>query len=548
VIVQEVDRKQYDFTPIDTSMAVTVQASLQLRGEPLRYTDQEYFLTPLDDTHYDTVLLRTSRQIGKSTWAASRLIIPAIAVPNYYTLYVSPSFKQTKDFSQTRVDPFLQESEFIRNFRVDKSCQGIETKKFTNMSRMQFRYAFYNADRCRGLSAHLLCLDEIQDILWKNIPIIEQVLAHAKPPTLHPEWGHLYKKKLYSGTPKSHQNPIEKLWKDSTQCVWVVRCWGCGTWSEMEERAIGKFGTICTKRTCRKPIDPRTGCWHMLKPDSRILGFHINALMSPRKEWGPHGWVDWQNDILDYQARYNDVEFYNEVLGYPKDDAARALLEGDIRGCCDDRFALVDKPTAATQTTHLFGGVDWGETNSRTILTIGGFFGTQKFAPAFVKVYTQSESSNPQFLIADIIKWLTLFGVVAVACDVGHGWGMNSQLMEQFGIERVFPIRYMPGRSARLVYGKNKHEWQANRSQVLGEMFMDIKRRKFRFPAWKYIEKLSNDLLAVGIQYSGRLNELIYFHEAGTPDDWTHSLCYSRLASELFTGMYTISSGDEGYD
>ena len=76
------------------------------------------------------------------------------------------------------------------------------------------RYAFLNADRARGIPAYALFIDELQDILGDNIPVIEQCLSHAPE-----QW----KQYVYAGTPKSLDNIIETYWSShSTQNEWVV--------------------------------------------------------------------------------------------------------------------------------------------------------------------------------------------------------------------------------------------------------------------------------------------------------------------------------------
>ena len=80
------------------------------------------------------------------------------------------------------------------------------------------RYAFLNADRVRGIPADMVCIDEIQDVLTDNIPVIEECVSHSS-----------FKYKLYAGTPKSLDNTLESLWvEDSTQNEWVVPCDSCG--------------------------------------------------------------------------------------------------------------------------------------------------------------------------------------------------------------------------------------------------------------------------------------------------------------------------------
>jgi hypothetical protein len=481
-----------------------------------------------------------------------RAILSAAAVPGLNILYVSPSFKQTKRFSRKCVDQLCKDSPFVRSQLMDPSLVwSIENKPFKNGASITLHYAFHTADRSRGEAMDFLEVDEIQDVNVDSLPVLEQTLVHSKPPPDHPEWAPFFKRKLYTGTPKSLDNTMEHFWRESTQCVWVVPCRACRSWGQLTEKSIGKEGTICAglatrtggyRGTCGKPVDPREGMWHALKPDASILGFHVSQLMAPRVEWGSHGWIRWKKDILDpYEGRspgYDKIRFYNEILGLPCESALRAVSQADVMACCDEGWNLVPAPTDLTRSRVLTAGVDWGETRSRTVLTIGGRFGDGRWAPVFVRIYG-SDECDPPFLVEDILKWSRLFGVSAIGCDVGHGFGMNSQLVREFGIERIFPIRYLGQASPRLAFaGRNRWEWRANRGTLLGDFFMAIKQRRLKFPKWSEWEPYAKDLLAVFLEFSGRKRDLFYSHT--DPDDLVHSFVYAMAAEEISKGSFVV--------
>ena len=86
-------------------------------------------------------------------------------------------------------------------------------KGFTNGSYIFLRSAFRTADRTRGISARNLTLDEIQDMLGSEIPVIMECTSHFEDSRV-----------LMAGTPKSFDNPIETYWLESTQNEWLVPC------------------------------------------------------------------------------------------------------------------------------------------------------------------------------------------------------------------------------------------------------------------------------------------------------------------------------------
>ena len=179
---------------------------------------------------------------------------------------MSPSAQQTKTFSNDRLADPIDRSELLRSFVGSR--QNIFEKQFANGSSITLRYAFLNADRARGVSVWALRLDEVQDLLRANIPVLESCTDHAPP---------AQKFFIYSGTPKSLDNTIEEYRGNSTQGEWVVPCDHCGTpstgrhWNILCEKNIGKKGPICER--CGKDIHPRgpDAQWaFMVEPSAKV--------------------------------------------------------------------------------------------------------------------------------------------------------------------------------------------------------------------------------------------------------------------------------------
>jgi hypothetical protein len=160
------------------------------------------------------VLLCCGRQVEKSTLLGNIALTYMTLVVGLRILFVSPSSTQTKTFSNDRIKEPIETSPLLRRFTTDMLAKNIFTKQFVNRSMITLRYAYLKADRTRGIPAWQLFLDEIQDILRDNVPVIEHCLSHA------PE---RWRRQIYSGTPKSLDNLIEDYRANqSTQGEWVV--------------------------------------------------------------------------------------------------------------------------------------------------------------------------------------------------------------------------------------------------------------------------------------------------------------------------------------
>lgn len=220
------------------------------------------------------------------------------------------------------------------------------------------------------------CIDELQDILTDNIPIIEECASHSP-----------FKIFMYSGTPKSLDNPLEWYWQEfSTQNEWVVPCHrhtiqtpgGLSKvyWNVLGENNIGPESLVCDR--CEKPISAADSMaqWASMNPNIINLipkpyeGFRIPQIMVP--------WISW-DEIIQKQTTYSRPKFHNEVLGLSYDTGTRPLTRQDLIDNCDPGIQLNPAFLRSMRShiggsTQVYGGLDWGchDENTR-ILTHRGF-------------------------------------------------------------------------------------------------------------------------------------------------------------------------------
>lgn len=362
----EVRDAQIPLTPsefIETTMMMPNPHTRKLENFSF---DERRYLRQIYDIQAPRVLLMCGRQVEKSTTLGNKTLSYACLIPHFRILYVSPSSQQTKEFSKTRLREPLETCPDLRTWFPGHLTDNVFEKKAINRSEIKLRYAFLNADRCRGLSADLICMDEFQDLLLDNIPVIEEAASHSP-----------FKWFIYSGTPKSLDNPIQRYWDSySTQNEWAVPCLrhgfnnnpGTWHWNILGEKNIGINGLSCDK--CGELIRPdhpqaqwvRTG-----NPNPKFdtfEGFRIPQLMVP--------WLDWSNILTKYN-QYPRAKFYNEVLGASFDSGQRPLTEGDVQACCDNEFSAKSEKLKEflpkLRGKQVYAGIDWGQdsNNSYTI-------------------------------------------------------------------------------------------------------------------------------------------------------------------------------------
>jgi hypothetical protein len=500
------------------------------------------------DGRYDRTLLKTSRQVGKSTTLANFEIIEGATIPHFSSMYVSPSKEQTVRYSATRVAKTMRYSPIIKNnfLKTDLSDRVLH-KQFTNGSEMLFTYAMDDADRLRGPSTDRNLFDEVQDILYDPVITIgNETMAQSE-----------YAYETYAGTPKSMENTIQYLWSTSSQTEWVMKCSGCSLHQFVaSERSIGKDGPICLK--CGKYLNPFEGFWVDTSPytasvgypeEQFLKGFHFCQPIMPqnvplamsrygtereqiaRKRWGR---------ILRKLEDTSPYIFRTEVLGVSDSKGMRLITREDLEALCtDDRKMLATPHTSDFQgIVGRYAGVDWsggGESgNSRTALWIWGLRGAdRKLVTMFYKVYPGEQPLN---VIREIAQIIRAYQVELVVGDAGEGHYANDSLRELLGVNKVYQAQYGAYKEA-LVYGKDR--FLVDRTMFIDSFMMGIKHEEFVFGNVHQMKVAFDDIMNEYEEVT-RNGRKVWRHFLSAPDDCLHAAVFGWIAYKVATQNLSV--------
>ena len=495
--------------------------------EPFSFKERRYLHTVYDSVS-PRILLKCGRQVEKSTYLGNRLLALTCIQPNFTALYVSPTNQQTKTFSNDRIKEPLDTSERLRAWTTDKLAQNVFQKKFINRSQIVLRYAFLNADRVRGIPADMVCIDEIQDVLTDNIPVIEECVSHSS-----------FKYKLYAGTPKSLDNTLESLWvEDSTQNEWVVPCNHCGGgdyryWNILDEANIGPEYLICDK--CGKQIHAmhEDSQWASMNPNPRVPhpmdGYRVPQIMVP--------WCEW-TDILNKQILYSRAKFHNEVLGLSYDSGTRPLTRDDIQSNCDDNISIgregLIKSLKEIRGNQVYMGIDWGTGEQTFTVVVIARYLNNRFTILYAQRF-EGQLSEPISQLARIDELIKRWHVQIIGVDYGGGFDRNDAMIRKHGPRKIFKYQYSTITRGKVVWDGGLSRFLVNRTEVMSDVFNAIKRRNvFRFPRWSEWEKpFAADMLNIFSEYSEerRVNE--YRKSKGVTDDTFHAITLAFIASNI---------------
>lgn len=514
--------------------AIKVPDKKEQRHVPFSFNGRRYLRLPYD-TPAKRTLYKCGRQVEKSTLLGNKSLSYCCIINSFNVLYVSPTNQQTKTFSQDRLREPIETSDVLKSWTTTKLSDSVFQKKFINRSQITLRYAYHNADRTRGIPADLILIDELQDIITDNIPVIEQCASHSP-----------FRLFIYSGTPKSLDNAIEYYWANySTQNEWVVPCEHHGIpgnpstwfWNVLGEENIDRKGLICSK--CKNLLNPmhdkaqwasmNKGVFNKLSADGAYDGYRIPQLMVP--------WLKW-SDIFDSYISYPRQKFFNEVLGESFDSGTRPLTRQDIIDNCDDSLYMDEAGQAKIRQRfqggmEVFAGIDWGTgENTFSVISLGTYV-DGKFTIFYIHRF-EGQEMEPTVQGEIIERLIHFWDVKLVGVDYGGGYHPNDALARKFGRQRIVKYQYsQPGQKVKWDDGLNR--FLVHRTEVMSDIFTAIKRRDiFRFPRWEQFEDpFGKDMLAIFSEYNEQQRQIEYKKTPDVTDDSFHSIVVCFLASML---------------
>ena len=496
-----------------------------------RYTLHDYpFMRQVFDIPAREVLLKTGRQVSKSTVCACSLLAEAIARNHFKILYIAPLREQTSRFSNTRLSKLIYYSPIVRDlYTDDRLTNNVLLQVLKNGSEIALSYAWDDPDRVRSISADHIFVDEVQDIIYDSvIPVVKECMGNS-------DYGYT----TYAGTPKTMENTIEFLWQRSSQAEWIMQCKHCNKWQYVDSvKSVGKRGIICVN--CGKSLNPREGHWHEFNPKAHIKGFHISQLILPRNNENPDRW----QRILEKLETYSETRFKNEVLGISDASGARMLTKEDLEACCQDYFVTRPPTTTVLQNVQqIVAGVDWSGSgtgiSARTVVWIWGVMSDQRLKTLYFEIFPQANSIN------DVNKVMTIlreFNVSLVGCDAGEGAVANSVLKDGLGAHRVIPIQYTGGRAAQrhIKWNENTDKYIVHRTAAIDSFLLIVKRQGVIYPDARQMEVPFSDMLAeyeTVTNPEGEVQSRIWLHSPTQPDDCLHAQIFGYIAAQVSRGV-----------
>lgn len=267
---------------------------------------------------------------GTQLGASEYFVRWSLYFPDRYgdrALYVFPSSRQLRDFSDERVLPLVN-SEFLRA-RIPGGSINNKMLKDVGQGKW-FARGSQKAPDLDSIPASVLCLDEYDDLLPSSIPRAEKRLSSPLSRGLTRRFG----------VPRYSETGIHAEYEKSDQRRWLVTCGHCG--SELpihfypQEEVHHFVDTEQCARVCGNCESPLKeewiagGRWVPLHPDRDYIGYHVHRLIVPL--------VNIPEIVAESKRtrEFEVQEFWNSSLGLPYDPAegrlSRTALAAATRG------------------------------------------------------------------------------------------------------------------------------------------------------------------------------------------------------------------------
>ncbi len=512
---------------------------LWLDGKPICLDDFPMHRAFYDGA-YKKTLLMTCRQVAKSTTLCNFIVADSIAIPYFKTLFFSPSQEQTLKFSNLRVGKTLNYSPLLRKYWLAEN--RVLSRTYRNGSENAFSYATDDPDRLRGNSADRLLGDEIQDVVTDVVlPVARECMGQSD-----------YQYEMYSGTPKTLDNPIHGLWNRSTKTEWCMRCEHCNAWNYIDtEKNFEKLGPVCLK--CKGLLNPRKGVWVDMNPGAEYKGFHISQAIMPRNVpacWQPgterHAKaVERWEEILLKRKNYPISTFRNEVVGVSDSQGVRLVTMEDLLSMCTGPESMPIRPDQPYMMgiQKVAAGIDWGgggkDQTSRTVLWIWGLQRDRRLRCLYYQVFVGEHVLTELDKIKQI---LAFYQPEVICCDAGEGNLHTEELRRKTGWHhKIYKVCYGGG-SASIKWDQQGNQLSVNRTKAIDSLMMWLLRKEAVFSKNRErMEPAFKDVLAEHVEIT-RTGKKIWNHSPSDPDDSLHAMVFGRLAMQMATGELDLTA------
>ena len=513
------------------SVAQNIQDNfLTQEGNRLDFEEHPYLLDIYNnDSRY--MVIATSRQVGKSTFLALKLMHQALTTGNESIMFLTASEKQLSEIRDDKIRSQFDNNRQLKNRSFGPGSLNNKNKfKLSNQSTIHFKAIGKNVGSARGVTARLIYFDEVQSIPRNNISVVRASARTFKDTSEF----------LFSGTFLSEENTLNQLWLDTCQNEWIIRCPAC----EKENPPLG-MQHIDLERPylfcvhCKAPMDAKKGTWVPQNPNSTKVGYRICSLMTPECSWRSDNY----SGLLDlYESEPRD-KFVNEMMGLPSVKGVNLITRAQlIKLCGDEPMVDPDNVPPYIQQRPSVAEIDWSFEKdegaaSHTMITFA------QLERDYIKILYAKRFSGPKYsgtngpdlILEEVCSLVNSFNSDWVMGDYGTGHLDNLRLRQKLG-SKVLEIQYHGG-AKPVQYNSQLLRYEVPKTQTLDLLFLYLSQGFFRFPKEEEFRTFYEDILNVYAIYDEENRTKKYGKSGNGPDDFAQLLNFCLIGfGNMFSG------------
>ena len=451
------------------------------------------------------VVVKKSTQVGVSAYLVRWTMFWADR--GLTALYVFPKQKQMYDFSDSRIRPLILGSEYLKE-RVPQ--MHVQNK---GLKQLGLGFIYYRGseskDQLDSVDADVLALDEYDTLDQGNIPDAERRISGSE-----------YRYLRRVGVPSIPEYGVAKLYNESDQRRWMVKCEACGEWQPLtfkDNVDTESIKRIC--KDCRKPLDVGNGEWVPEYPDRDVRGYHISRLIVPG--------VDLKQivDASKKTAPFQRQVFYNKDLGEEYAPEEGRLSPQAIR---------------AAQREYRANERDEGY-NGSNLVTMGVDVADTRPLSVRISEHTSENTKRALFIgevpnFDELALMMERFKVKCCVIDHLPSGRLAMSLAERFS-GRVFLVSYKTSNQPGDVLDPPDHEQhrcRVKRVEAIDAAMEMIRQARNELPQnlpENYVAEMQANVRLVEKDEVGKVN--VVYRTTGA-DDYLHAEVYDLVATEVW--------------
>ncbi len=466
------------------------------------------------------VVIVKGRQVGATTMAqalelymVSSNMYGVGGLPPIRVMHAFPQLETMHAFSKDKLEKMINDSLIVPDF-ADKRNPGklkpyvqaqknslrdstdtLFYKQFKNGNTLWCESIGNEGNRILGRTFDVCFFDEVQSMTEVAIGKTIKCLTRAQ---YGPQPGGV---QVYFGTPRQKGTFFHRIWEQSDQRRYYLRCHSCRDYfllytpgSDKWETEIWSYENVVKCPSCgeeQNKIDAvERGKWIPTpgREDAPFVGFHFNQLLIP----------EFTKEVIVKEKPENnplnsDVTWNTEVLGEFYSGQGMPITFEEIYSTCrDPNRAMVKFIPQGEKVSYL--GVDWGgkpdidgikrgqSFSCGVILTVDH---AERFEIQFATKLKQVDFESKKSFVESMFR---LYDLRSAMGDIGFAEDLSGELKKIYG-EKYRTVRSSSMVSGGVKYNKDELEIVIDKDRTISEMFEMLRKGKIRFP-WASYEKI----------------------------------------------------------